>query len=86
MVEQERIPFLDHARLRPVTAICRFAVTAVIAFGVRLVHRRRLQGFGGGGGEENAPSAMFFIPHNCFSVVLLTCKYRFRFRSLPTAV
>lgn len=44
MVEQERVPFLDHARLRPVPAICREAIMAVVTLGPLLVHRRRLQG------------------------------------------
>lgn len=45
MVEQKRVPFLDHACLRPVAAVCCSAgVVAVVALGSRLVHRRRLQG------------------------------------------
>lgn len=39
MVEQERVPFLDHSRLGPVEAIRRLVAVAEVTLGARLVHR-----------------------------------------------
>lgn len=52
VIEQERIPFLDHACLRPVATVGRLTTVTVVAFGALLVHRRQLRGFKGGGRVE----------------------------------